>query len=462
MLGHQQGKGVLVQVAGGNHRAGGVHIGEDAGHLGQLLQAVGQGAFPGHISPGHHQHIGVAFPKGVLNGLSVRAQLGGRAEDVGGAIVVAVAAGGLVRGHHQQQKHRDCGNHHPVHDAAEFLEGGHEGAVAGFLHFVAEGQRQHGGEGEHRHQTDGHALGQHQAQVGAYLEFHQAQGQKADHRGQAAGKDEHGGLAQGGHHGLALVGDGGLAVLVAVDEEHGVIQGHGQLQDGSGGVADKGNLAEDDVRAHVDENGRAQAGHDDYRLHPGGGGQRQNEAHEDHREDGDGADLGGGGGGGYHGIDRRAAHGVFIADQLADDVHRRENEFFLNGHGEQGVAVPVVGFQGVLVLHGQGRGDVRHIVQPGHGADALDGFQLPLVGQRPRDGHVPNHHPGIGNAALEFLAKGVQGQGGGAAWGQVVVHVVIDGHQRLAQHGHNQRGHEHRDNQLRMINNPVIYLAHAL
>ena len=131
---HQQLQRVLPNKVRGDGGACDIHIGQDAGDLGDRLQLLGELALPHHVAPGHHQHVGVALAEGRLNRGGVRAQLGVRTEDVGGAVVVLVAVGGPVGGIDQHEKDQHRRDHQAVDHLAQRAEGGQKIPVAGPFH----------------------------------------------------------------------------------------------------------------------------------------------------------------------------------------------------------------------------------------------------------------------------------------------------------------------------------------
>ena len=78
----------------------------------------------------------------------------------------------------------------------------------------------------------------------------------------------------------SLVGEG-------VQEEDGVIERDGELQDGAHRIRDERDLAEKYVRPHVDEDGNADGGDEQHGLDPRHGGHDEQE-HDDGHDDGDG------------------------------------------------------------------------------------------------------------------------------------------------------------------------------
>ena len=321
MIRDQLGKRVLFHIFGRNDAARIVHIGQDTADLRQRLQLGGQRLFTRRVAARHHQHIGVALAEHVLDGLNIRAQLRFRAENVRRAVIIAVLLRAEIGGHGQHQQDQQHGDHQVCDASAEPAEGWHERTMAHpFQQRVAQ-QDQRGRKQEHGEQADGHALAQHQAHVRPDLKLHQAQRQKADHGGQAAGQDGHGGFAQRFDHGLVRLGRFPSAFLKAVQQEDGIVQRNCQLQNTSRRVGHERNFAKDQVAAAVDQYGHAQADQHHQRLQPGGGRQHQDKQHERHGGQRNDLDLRYGAGRGYGGRHGGAAHGVVIADQLSNRIH---------------------------------------------------------------------------------------------------------------------------------------------
>ena len=252
------------------------------------------------------------------------------------------------------------------------------------------------------------------------------------------------------------------ALVEAVQEEHREVQRDGDLQDGAGRVGDKGDLAEHQVRARVDEHGHAQARHDQDGLEPRLGGEHQHEQDDDDGYDGDQVDLGDRPGGRHRRGDRRAVHGVVVADDGAHAVDRLDLVPLGHGDREERRGVLVVGLDGVGVLHLEGLADVDGVVEPHDVVDARHGRYGVLVGERLLHVDVAHHDAHVGDALVELGVHDVDGLGGGHALGQVVVEVVVHADERLAQRAHGRRQHEQDDHRLPVLDDALEeQLSHA-
>ena len=378
----------------------------------QRIRKLGLG---GGVALRHQHHPGIALAECLFDGGGVGTQTGVGAEHMGGTVVVFVVVGGQIAGHHDDGQRQRRRQHDAGHKPPELVKAGQQRLVVGLIHPRVTHQRQRRHEGEHGDKAQHHALGQRKAQVRADLELHEHQRQKTDDRGQAAGQDGPGGFAQGLHHAVLRAGvrARGPALGKAVDEEHRVIQRHGQLQDAAGGVGHKGNGAEHQVGAVVDEDGRPQTRQHQQRLHPGIGGQDQDEQHIHHRNGRDLGHLGNGGIGSHSGGHRGPGQGIVLPDQVLDGRHSLQTVRILHRHGEQRAVVLIIGLHRGGVLHLQRHGHIQAVVQPGHGLHAVDGGKFFFVVQCLGHRDVPHHDPHVGDAAGKGAVHLLQCNGGG-------------------------------------------------
>ena len=84
------------------------------------MELIGQGLLTGGAVIGDQQHIGVAFPKSILNRRRIRAELGVRSEHMPCAIVVAVGGRCQVGRHNHYGEDRGHREHHPADNPAKF------------------------------------------------------------------------------------------------------------------------------------------------------------------------------------------------------------------------------------------------------------------------------------------------------------------------------------------------------
>ena len=154
----------------------------------------------------------------------------------------------------------------------------------GLVDQPGEGHQQARHQQKHRAQAEQNGLDQHHADIVAQLILHEAQGQKAGYRGEAAGGDLRYGLAQSGNGRLScrLVF---VLLHIAVAENNGVVNGQGQLEHDGDGVGHKGDLPHQVVGAHV-QNGRRAEGDEQYGdLRVGLGGEQQHKDDDHHGDD---------------------------------------------------------------------------------------------------------------------------------------------------------------------------------
>ena len=137
----------------------------------------------------------------------------------------------------------------------------------------AQDQRRH--QNQYGCQAAYNALGQYKAQVPANGKAHQRQGHKAHDGGDATGYNGIHCLVKRCRHGLlvrkALLFLGGEAV----QQEDGVIHRHRQLDHRCNAVGEEGDPPEDDVGAHIEDNGDPHSEQEQHRFKPGGRRQGQ-------------------------------------------------------------------------------------------------------------------------------------------------------------------------------------------
>ena len=233
----------------------------------------------------------------------------------------------------------------------------------------------------------------------------------------------------------------------AVDQEHRVVQRHRQLQDAARRIRHKRDGAEDEVRAVVEQDGRAKARQHQQRLRPGIGGQDQDEQHIHHRDGGDLCHLGHGGVGGNGSGDRRALQRVALPDQIPHGSHGFQTLLVLHRHGEQGAAILIIALHRGGVLHLQRHRHIQTIVQPCNGGHSIDGGKLFLVLQRLRHRDIPHHDPHVGDAAGGSTVHRLDGGGGGGFRRQIVVDIVIHLYLTHSEHAQHSRQCKHRQHQ---------------
>ena len=136
--------------------------------------------------------------------------------------------------------------------------------------------RQTGDEGEE------HPPGQRNPEIRAQSVPHGRQGQEPEDRGDGAGHDRRGGLADGDHHRLFL-GDAARPFLaIPFPEEDAKIQGNAELQRGSHGIGQIGDTeAEKEVDAQVGHDGEPECQEEQERHNRRGNRQKQDHQDQD-------------------------------------------------------------------------------------------------------------------------------------------------------------------------------------
>ena len=119
---------------------------------------------------------------------------------------------------------------------------------------------------EHAQQAEQHALGQHDAEVKADLKAHEHQHQQSDDRRDRAAGDRAEGCRERARHGTLAVVALGQLLPVAVHEDDGVVHRERKLQNGRNARRDVRRLAEDDVRALIEQHRHADRQQKQHRL----------------------------------------------------------------------------------------------------------------------------------------------------------------------------------------------------
>ena len=119
---------------------------------------------------------------------------------------------------------------------------------------------------EHAQQTKQHALGQHDAEIHADLKAHEHQHQQTDDRRDRAAGDRAEGRRERARHGALAVVALGQLLPVAVHEDDGVVHRERKLQNGRDTRRDVRRLAEEDVRALIEQHRHADRQQKQHRL----------------------------------------------------------------------------------------------------------------------------------------------------------------------------------------------------
>ena len=297
-----------------------------------------------------------------------------------------------------------------------------------------------------QHQDDGgdaqhDALGHDKADVLAQRKAHEAQGQEAgDGRQRTARQGAERGL-HGCRHGILVVLEPGLFLLVGVVQEHGIVHGDAQLQHRRDGLRNVGDLSHQEVRAEVVDDGKADVDEQHEGQDPGFHG----EGHGDERQ--------------QHGQAYKQGHllvhqlpgilhhdgearqeALFVAEaaDLLDGVHgliRRTGMLVLDDHHG---AVPGVEHIAVL-LRNEFRGDLHahHVGEPhgvGYTRHLLDLLRQ-FVGIARR--HVLHDQHGS-RRHVERLFQQIHAVGGIQIRGQIGQNIVVDRRRDIGDH----RGHQ--------------------
>ena len=203
------------------------------------------------------------------------------------AVTVSIGAliGEVEGKDNNHQEHN--GNHMPgrIVDLAYNGDLGHKILVFCLVDQGSEQDQQARHNDEHRQQRKENGLDQINAHVGADLELHEHHGCQAADGSQGAGADFRNSLAEG-YDSRLPDGKGLVLHLEPVAQNYGVVQGQRQLQDTRHGVGYKGNGAEHEVAALVQDHGHHKGDQQHRHLTVGLGGQQQyannDERHQNH------------------------------------------------------------------------------------------------------------------------------------------------------------------------------------
>ena len=155
-------------------------------------------------------------------------------------------------GRYEQQNEHDRGDGLVFeNERVEPAEPRHKALVRGLLDQSVEAKHKGRQHGEHRYEPQQHALGHHDPDVEPQRELHEAQREEPGDRSQRAAGDGNEGRLNGGGHCVRLIREFLLFLLVAVNQEHGEIHGHSELQDGGDTLRDIGDLSHDEIGTHI-------------------------------------------------------------------------------------------------------------------------------------------------------------------------------------------------------------------
>ena len=287
-------------------------------------------------------------------------------------------------------------------------------------------QQKHGQKAAHD------ALRQHDAQVVAEAELHQHQRHETRDRRQGRGADLEDRLCQRLLEGLARGGKALALVLIAVREDDRVVDRERELHDHGDRVRDHRDLAEPEVRAHVQQRREDEDDEEDHDLEIAARGEQQ-----DHRDDrrGDRDDA--------HHLARELLGIVLEVHRIGIAVVGREQRADLlarRGHAR----ILVRRVEGDREERG-GAGVVRVRGIEAHGEHVLIAADLPGQGLGPLIGQVRDHHV-LGRAGDEVLLHDRDAAArlgvGGEEEGQVRVDLYAGKRQAAVYRRRDEQQHE--------------------
>ena len=154
-----------------------------------------------------------------------------------------------------------------------------DGLLRRLFHETIAPEDQRGQNGEDADHADEHALGEDDAELASDLERHEHEREQTHDRGEGAGEDGGERVLEGGLHGVRFRKAQLLLLAVAVHEDDGIVHAEHQLQHRRDGKRDIGDIARDEIRAEVDDDGHADGDEKQHRLDP-----RPAHEHEDRNE----------------------------------------------------------------------------------------------------------------------------------------------------------------------------------
>ena len=286
-----------------------------------------------------------------------------------------------------------------------------------------EHKNQAGQRRKHAQHAEGHALGQHHAQIRADLKAHEQKHQQPYDGGNAAAGDGPKGGGQRVLHRLRPVIHDSQLLTVAVHQDNGVVHGQRQLQYGGHARRHVGDLAQKIIRAQVQRYGHSDGHEEQQRLKIAVAGQQQ-----DQQDDAEG-----------HGVHREGnlrGRGIVVGDSRAELLPQRALQLCLL---RRVIAV----FRGQHVQRPIALVVIRAIWRIGHGRHVGQFFQF-LEALRPLLGRKASEHGANGTGVLlfgEFRFHQAHARPHLRILRQVFGHVGVDldsGDQNAANRGQNQ------------------------
>ena len=352
-----------------------------------------------------------------------------------GAVAIRVGTQGLkVVSKHQHHRKHD-GHQHPglVSKAADEGNFGHKIPVLRFFHVGAKQHQQAGHDHKDRQHGEEDGLDEADAHICADLELHEQHSHQTADGGQRAGADLGDAFGGGLDDGLLQLKTL-LFLLEVVAEDDGVVQRKGQLQNVRHRVGDEGDLAQQEVGAHVQDHahhkGQQQNGH----LRKGLGGKEQ------HRHDDDG-DV-------HHddvdfplnglllGVAQRGGDVNIVIRQVVLDIFQRFQTLVvvlrvIEGDGVQGRHIIIMGRSIVVLDH----------------LDALEGGQFIVERVGLVRGHI-GHHDVRRAVGRKLLVHDVQAHAGLRRLGQIGGQVAFHHHPVAGKQGEDRTDDHDEEHQV--------------
>ena len=318
-----------------NSRRQGPRHGQRVVHKWQILQRLRQLPLLHHRTIGHHGDDRVGLAKCRVDLLRILIDPGSR-RSADGIVPVHKVVHALteVAGHRHQNGDDEHHMANPVHQHRELVKGRKERLMGGSGNPVVKLQDQRRHQKQHRRQAADDSLGQHKAHILTDGEPHKCNHQESHDRGGAACQNRAAGFLKRCLHGKMPLHSLTLVPVEGVQQEYGIVHGHRQLQDRRRGKGEEGNPPEYDVGPHIQDDCHHHNVNEQKRLHPGGGGQGQDQP-DDHQRHADGH-------GNLSGNGRLTLLAGYGTSRKAPPVHAHDLIYLIDGFVGGFVRIPVL------------------------------------------------------------------------------------------------------------------------
>ncbi len=198
------------------------------------------------------------------------------------------------------------------------------------------------------------------------------------------------------------------------------------MQNGTDCLGNKGNILENGIGAHIEQNTH----HDDYHeqngFKPGLGRDHQNHKRNRNRNRDDPGDFQGNGALHVGHLDHLAAHGSFRAGQfLQFTQHILGFDFFVNGHMVEGHTVFVEALDNFLVEQIERGSQINLIIKPQNLFNVRKGSKFFLDSQRLGNRQIRYTDLGVGDILVILGRHGLNGNRGCGLFGHIGEEIEV-------------------------------------